>query len=233
MSGGYGRGRGDGFDGLLERLRSVERRLRELEIPTGTQTASLVAQVQAKLAELTATVNDLVADAMVNFYTKAEADAKIASPGAVTPTTVAASGAVSGGTGTFNGGLKSADVYSRSVTYGGPYTATWTNQDGTMGTAPSSERFKQDVTPAELDLTALERAEVVEYRYRDAVANLGDNAETHLGGIAEQFVAAGLGHTVTIDEDGQPFTIEDRPLLYTLLAYVQQLSARVRELEAK
>jgi hypothetical protein len=57
-------------------------------------------------------------------------------------------------------------------------------------------------------------------------------AEVRLGGIAEQFVDAGLAHTVTIDEEGLPFSIENRPLLYTLLAGYQQLARRVADLEA-
>ncbi|KRC60630.1 hypothetical protein ASE14_06465 [Agromyces sp. Root81] len=145
---------------------------------------------------------------------------------------VSAGGEVSGNHATFPGGIKSTDVHSRSVTYGGAYSATWTHVDGTMGTAPSSERFKQDIVPVKLDVSALERAEVVTFRYRDAVANVGDDAEVRLGGIAEQFVDAGLGFAVTYGEDGLPFSIEDRPLVYALLAGYQALARRVTELEA-
>jgi hypothetical protein len=233
----YQRGTSDDMDRFTYKLQRLEERVRITEGFSGTQLAGTTNWVRTKLAELRATVTDLVNTALANFYTKAEIDSKVAAPGGIAPDDVVAAGdvsaggSVSGTTGTFNGGLKSTDVYSRSVTYGGTYTATWTHQDGTMGTAPSSERFKQDITPAQLDLTALERAEVVEYRYRDAVHNRGDEAEVRLGGIAEQFVAAGLRHVVTFDEHGQPFTIEDRPLLYTLLAGYQRLAERIREIE--
>jgi hypothetical protein len=220
---GYRTPSGDGLGPLIDELRDIRRRLSELEIPTGTSMNSLVAQVQAALANIEATV---IAAIEANSYTKTQIDAKVASPGAIAPTTVTATGV-----GTFNAGLKSTDVYSHSVTYGGPYTATWTHQDGTMGTAPSSERFKQDIEPAVLDLTSLERAQVVHFKYRDAVANLGEDAEVRLGGIAEQFVAAGLDYAVTFDEDGLPFTIEDRPIVYALLAAYQSLAARVARLE--
>jgi len=146
---------------------------------------------------------------------------------------VSASGQVSGNTGVFNGGLKSTDVHTHLLTYGGAYTATWCHADGTLGTVPSSMRFKRDFTAHGLDLSALDRAEVLAFRYIDAVENLGDEAEYVLGGIAEQFVDAGLGHTVVRDEEGEPFSIEDRPLLYTLLAGYQQLVRRVAELEAQ
>lgn len=234
MSGGYRPPDGDGLGPLLATIRDLRRRLDELEVPTGTSMGSLVAQVQAKLAELDSTVATLVAtEVAARTYTKTEIDAKIASPGNISPGTVTASGAVassstvSGTTGTFNSGLKSTDVYSHDLTYGGGYTATWCHSDGTLGTVPSSRRFKQDIRPNGLDLTALDRAEVVAFRYKAAVENLGDAAEWVVGGIAEQFVDAGLGHTVMLDDEGLPYSIEDRPLLYTLLAGYQDLARRL------
>src|SRR3546814_843651 len=92
---GYPRGQGDGLDALVVDIRDIRRRLRELEIPTGTQVASLVAQVQAKLAELDATVAALVAaevDAIT--YTSGEIDALVASPGNISPNDVTVGGAL-------------------------------------------------------------------------------------------------------------------------------------------
>jgi hypothetical protein len=224
----YTRGQGDGLDSLIVDIRELTRRIRELENPTGTQLTSLVAQVKAKLAELDATVSALVSTYVDTYtYNTAEIDAKVASPGNISPGTVNASGV-----GTFNAGLKSTDVHTLLLTYGGAYTATWCHVDGTLGTVPSSARFKRDFRAHGIDLTALDRAEVVAFRYRSAVNNLGDDAEYVIGGIAEQFVDAGLGHTVVRDEAGEPFSIEDRPLLYTLLAGYQALAARVADLEA-
>lgn len=230
MSGGYRPPDGDGLGPLLATIRDLRRRLDELEAPTGTSMGSLVAQVQAALADLSTQV---ASEISAQSYTKTEIDAKIASPGNISPGTVTASGAVassstvSGTTGTFNSGLKSTDVYSHDLTYGGGYTATWCHSDGTLGTVPSSRRFKQDIGPNGLDLTALDRAEVVAFRYKAAVENLGDAAEWVVGGIAEQFVDAGLEHTVMLDDEGLPYSIEDRPLLYTLLAGYQDLARRL------
>lgn len=216
---------GDGLAVLRTIIDDIRSRLAELERPTGTSLTSLVAQVQAALANLAAQVS---AEISAQSYTRTQIDSKVASPGDIAPGAVTASGI-----GRFNAGLKSTDVHSRSVTYGGAYTATWTHVDGTMGTAPSSRRFKRDIVPAKVDVEALERAEVVNYRYRDAVDNLGDEAEVLLGGIAEQFVDAGLGHAVLRDADGLPFTIEDRPLVYTLLAGYQAQANRIRTLEER
>jgi hypothetical protein len=219
----YTRGQGDGLDSLIQEIGELWRRIKALENPTGTQLTSLVAQVKAKLAELDATVSVLVATYVDAYtYTATEIDAKVASPGNIAPGTVTASGV-----GTFNAGLKSTDVHGHNLTYGGAYTATWCHVDGTLGTVPSSRRFKRDFTEHGLDLSALDRAEVVRFRYKDAVTNLGDKAEWVLGGIAEQFVDAGLGHAVVRDEEGEPFSIEDRPLIYTLLAGYQDLARRI------
>jgi len=229
MGNGYKRAGGaDLYSQIADRNLEVNRQLEELQVATGTQTGSLVSQVKAKLAELDSTVNALVAAALSNYYTKPETVAIVASPGTISPTTVNASGV-----GMFNAGLKSTDVYSHLVTGGGAYSATWTNIDGTIGTAPSSRRFKQDIHPAEIDTSVIERMEVVQFRYKDAVTNVGDDAAVTLGGIAEQFIDAGAGFAVNPDADGEPFSIEDRPVLYALLKYTQQLAARVRELESK
>jgi len=157
----------------------------------------------------------------------------IAATGGVSGSTGVFNGGVSGSTGVFNGGLASTDVHSHNLTYGGAYTATWCHADGTIGTVPSSRRFKQDFRAHGLDLSALDRAEVVAFRYKAAVENLGGDAEWVIGGIAEQFVDAGLEHTVVRDAEGLPFSIEDRPLLYTLLAAYQKLAAEHRELVAR
>lgn len=220
---------GDGFGPLIRELDEIKRRLSELETPTGTSMNSLVAQVQEALAAIGTTINAWL---LANSYTKAQIDSLVASPGNIAPGNVTASGQVSGSTGVFNGGLRSTDVYGHLVTGGGAYSATWTNIDGTIGTAPSSRRFKQDIRPADIDASVIERMEVVQFRYKDAVANVGDEAAVTLGGIAEQFIEAGAGFAVNPDADGEPFSIEDRPVLYTLLAYTQQLAARVRALEA-
>jgi len=219
MSGSYRTPPGEGLGPLLETIKEVKRRLSELETPTGTSMGSLYAQVQAKLAELEATVNDLVADALVNFYTKTETNALVASPGNISPGNVTGSGA-----------LKFPSVYSTILS--SDYRAVWvTGVDGQLGHVPSAARFKQDIAGADMDATALlMAAEIVWFRYKAAVEDNVD-APAVLGGIADQFAAAGLGHMVTVDEEGEPFSIEDRPLLYTLLKSHQELVARVEALE--
>lgn len=218
----------DDLDRIGFELKALSDRIDRLAQPSGTSVYRAVEKLTALVEDIQAQLDDYINN---HAYTKSQVDALIASPGNIAPGTVTASGAVSGTVGTFNGGLKSTDVHGHLLTYGGAYTATWCHVDGTLGTVPSSERYKRDFRAHGLDLTALDRAEVLAFRYIDAVDNLGEDAEYVLGGLAEQFVACGLGHTVVRNADGLPFSIEDRPLLYTLLAGYQQLSARVAALE--
>ncbi len=222
MAGGY-RAPAEGLEVFRSMIDDIRRRLAELERPTGTSITGLVAQVQAALANLAAQVE---AQITAQSYTRSQIDAKVAAPGDITPSAVTASGI-----GRFNAGLKSTDVHSRSLAYGGAYTETYAHADGTLGTVASSQRFKQDVAPAEFDVAALERAEVVRFRYREAVDNIGDDAPVILGGIAEQFAACGLGDAVTLDEYGEPFSIESRALVFALLSGYQAQAKRLAEVE--
>ncbi|ANJ26647.1 tail fiber domain-containing protein [Agromyces aureus] len=225
MSGGYQRGSGDGLDGLVQQINEIKRRLRELEIPSGTQNASLVAQVQAKLAELTETVEELVESAMDDFYTKAEIDAKVASPGAIAPSTVTASGAISSaGSLTVAGEVRMPNVPVTILT--SAYFATYgsTSDGGRIGHVPSSQRFKQDIAPATLDPATLQALQVVTFRYINAVEELGEDADQEIGLIAEEVHALGLHWLVYYDADGLPFGIKYDRLSLALLPVVQSLT---------
>jgi len=180
----------------------------------------LFEEFKRRLSELEAptgtSMGSLYAQVQAKF---AELTALIASPGDIAPDDV-----------TGSGDLRFPSVYSTILST--DYRAVWvTGVDGQLGHVPSAARFKQDIIDADMDATALlMAAEVVWFRYRAAVEGNVD-APAVLGGIADQFAAAGLGHMVTVDEEGEPFSIEDRPLLYTLLKSHQELVARVEALE--
>jgi hypothetical protein len=138
--------------------------------------------------------------------------------GSVSGASVSATGGVAGATGTFNGGLFSTAVYSTVVS--GTRTATWTQNDGTMGTAPSSIRFKTNVVPVAWDDTRVQSilsAQAKYYEYKAELAKRDDpdapnyvgpdyHVHTEVGYIAEDLHAAGLWEVVIYerDEDGSP-----------------------------
>ncbi|MDJ0323391.1 hypothetical protein QMG61_06395, partial [Cryobacterium sp. PH31-AA6] len=72
MAGGYPQG-GTEIQKFLRNFDDIFRRLRELETPTGTQTSSLVRQVQSALANINATVTAAIT---ALSYTRAEIDSK-------------------------------------------------------------------------------------------------------------------------------------------------------------
>lgn len=138
--------------------------------------------------------------------------------GGVSAASVSASGAVVGSTGTFNGGLTSVAVYGTVIS--GTRTATWTQNDGTMGTSPSSIRFKTNVEPVAWDdarVQAILAAQAKYYQYKAELAKRDDptapgyvgadyHVHTEVGYIAEDMHAAGLWEVVIYErnEDGSP-----------------------------
>ncbi|WP_166788708.1 tail fiber domain-containing protein [Cryobacterium sp. HLT2-28] len=163
--------------------------------------------------------------------TTAQINAKVASPGNIAPGTVTASSAVSGTTGTFPTGVSSTGVYSKLLTYGGAYNAQYVHVDGTMGYVPSSRRYKQDIMPATLDPHLLNALQLVTFRYIAAVDNLGDDAVTELGLIAEDVDALGLSWLVDYDTDGKPNGVKYERLALLMIPWAQSIEARLSALE--
>lgn len=143
MGNGYTPGRLSDEDGWRALFQSIQQRLAELERPTGTSINSLVAQVQEAIANINTTVNAAIA---TNSYTKTQIDSKIASPGAIAPTDVTASGNVSvGGTTTATG-----DIFTPNATAAvSGYTICYLNSDGRVSKGASSARYKVSISPVD------------------------------------------------------------------------------------
>ncbi|MET3635672.1 hypothetical protein [Curtobacterium oceanosedimentum] len=147
-------------------------------------------------------------------------------------TPVSTSGAVAGATGTFNGGLNSTSVYSTAIT--GTRTATWTQNNGVMGTASSSAATKTNIVDSLLSSPARAQAAldlaIVHYNYIAEVAKRDDptspdyvgpsyHVHTELGLTAEAVHAAGIWELVVyqrddvraplLDDDGNPVLDDD------------------------
>ena len=153
----------------------VPRRLESLQRTVRENQASIADTVKPIVSELGDTIRDQLA---TGYYTREQADAaiatKVASPGRITPTEVAASGPVAGtslsssttitatGTGsiggtlstggrlTANAGMTSTGVRANQVTVG--YVAMYVDQDGNFGYAPSTMSTKTLLATFEADL---------------------------------------------------------------------------------
>lgn len=209
---------------LVRRMEDLQRQLREL-------TPSIADAFRPVVADLQATIEATIAD---TYYTKVQTDAKVASPGAIAPTTLSATGAVSAGGDVAAGGqvtsaqpLKSPGSYAYQVTTG--YKAGWINNDGQVGFSPSTRRVKKDLVKFPEDLAAAFLA-LTPYLGRYTWDAEDEPLKVFL--IAEEAEAAGFGpDVVPVDDDGDPETINYSQLVVPLLAVVKQLEARVVALE--
>jgi len=200
----------------------------------GSQFVRLYEKMQALVADLGTTVTSLVNSLVPTLvstltYTKSEVDTKIASPGAITPTTVTTSGDVnvSGevtttGNMEVGGQLRAPDAVGFNIT-STRRTAWLEDSTGRLGYASSSERAKTNIAPAQIDPVAVLSVEPVVFEYIAQHAERARRAAlpspyadwnpdyevaAETGFIAERLVAAGLAQFVIFGHDGNPEGIE-------------------------
>lgn len=193
---------GDSVQPIVDAIGDVRRRQREIERPSGTNLNSLVAQVQAALANINATVAAAIA---ANSYTKVVIDGLIANPplGSAVTGNISATGAISaGGVATFPAGVSSLDARNRVLSTG--FAGAWIDSSGRFGIQPSSQRFKKNIAPWSTDISKLLELRRVTFRYIVAIDDDPDamSKPKQLGFIAEEVVALGFPEFVFYDEDG-------------------------------
>lgn len=227
MSGGYVAPAGGGLGPVIREFEEQARRLREAETASGTSMNSLVDQVQAALADIHDTV---VAEVAAVSYTQAQINNLVANPGAIAPTTVSASGAVTAA-GDMNVTGPIYSPHGRANPVVNNYVSAWLNVDGRIGATASTRSVKTDLEPLPAELAqALLTVEPLLGRY------VWDAPDSPLKVflIAEDMKAAGFGpDVVPRDPDGEPFTINYSQLVVPLLAIVRDQEARIRALEGR
>ena len=248
--GAYGTPSGDGLAPLIDKLKDLQTQLRDLQTPSGTNIGSLVAQVQTALINLSAQVQ---AEISANSYTKTVIDGKIASPGAISPTTVSATGAVSGAT------VTGVDVFAQSLATNitAARVSLWgRTADGYIATAASSERFKTNIRPVDRDPRSLMGIVVSYFEYIDEVRKRDDpsfdeyvgpdyHVGINVGVIAERLHELGLWEYVIYERDGSdnlkltdegepvPYGVHDILLAYAIIPFVQMQDRRMDALASR
>ena len=200
---------GDSMEPITKEFKRLQRLIDELSRPSGTNIASLVAQVQAALVTLNARVI-----AATNSYL---------SSGTVSMTNISASGNVTA-SGTVNGvaALKSAGAAGTNLgSVSGNRQTVWQIYDGAniglYGYAPSSITTKTNLQKVPYSAEAFLRCAAYLYEYKDQVA-MRDTAGSEyydpdydvpqeVGYMAEHLINNGLKQFVTI-RDGQPIGID-------------------------
>lgn len=122
-------------------------------------------------------------------------------------------------------GKLTTDVYNRQIT--GPGRTAIIQNDGQLGYAASSERYKKLIRPEDVTDEQVMQLALVSYEWRAAVA-VDDRRE--MGLIAERLVEAGLGWACFYGEHGVE-GINYHMIGVALLPAVQRLIARVSRLE--
>jgi len=202
---------GESLEPIVQKIRDVERRVQELARPSGTNIGSLVAQVQAALADLSATVI-------------AETDSYLSS-GTVNMTNISASGSVSAASFSASGNVTSSGTVSAATalkssgaattnlgSVPGNRQAVWQIYDGSnvglYGYAPSSIETKTNIAPVPYSADSFLQCMAYIYAYKGQVAIRDDpNNEYYdpeyevpdeAGYMAQHLIANGLGQFVTM-----------------------------------
>ena len=201
---------GDGAEPIAAIVKDTRRQLRGATRPDGTRLASLVAQVQAALANLTATV---ISTANAYF-----------SAGTVLVANLTASGQL-----VSTAALKSPGSRAFTVTTG--FAGAWLDTNGVLGINPSGVEFKQDFEPADLTeiVDAVLHTALIRYRMIKEVEELGDAATWHLGTIAQYMAIGPLAEWVVTTEAGAVINWEQFGI--PLMATMQSIDARLKKLE--
>lgn len=208
---------------LVSTLNEYGRRLRELEKPSGSQ----LTQAIQRVLDISENIDQTVA-ASINrsSYDRATIDQKcnawnwgVLSPG--------------------RGGTNTTNAFN-NVFSTGSWRAVWALSDGTLGTAQSSRKVKQDFIMPEITLEQMRAVDWTLYRYIDDVNLNGDSATVHLGMIAEELDDNGLGQFVEYNDDYEPCGI-NYPMLGVWAVHeahlahdrIDRLEERLKALEGK
>lgn len=113
------------------------------------------------------------------------------------------------------------------------YVSAYINSDGRIGATPSSARFKQDIQTWSPDQQAILALQLVTFRYKAAVDELGEDAQVEVGLIAEDLHTLGLTWLVVYDEHQAPFSVHYERLALALLPVIQSHEQRLTALEQK
>lgn len=169
---------------------------------------------------------DYLGGELGNVYRKNEVDASFsARDGSIASAANAAGEANAKATEAKRGQLWN-DTYNRAI--GGNRRAVWVQDDGALGYAASTERYKKNIRPEDVSDEQVLMLSLVSYQWKVAITR-SDRRE--MGLIAERLVEAGLGWVAFWNEDGTVEGLNYEMIGLVLLPAVQRLIARVARIE--
>lgn len=253
----------NGIAAIAKQQRETADRTSELERPTGTSYQQTAAKVFALFEQLDEQVAAAIA---ANSYTKAQIDDSLAgkAPTSHTHTQDQVTGTWSKDVNN-SGSVTTATLFATGAP-GYNITGTrvagwWETATGRAGTASSSEKYKTNIMPAEIDPRQILKAMPVWYQYKEAIEyaewrrtcpmplkawNPEARAPKEIGMIAERLHELGLwpfvvykreddGMTLCLDEDGEaiPDGIHYPNWSVALQVVVRYLDERITRIEAR
>jgi hypothetical protein len=128
-------------------------------------------------------------------------------------------------------------LYDRQVTRVERDRPIWINSAGTLFTGPnfSSLRYKENINPANLDISSFLNVDVVNFFYKDEFWDLESNPEKEkqLGVIVEQLDDLGLKDLVTYNSANAPDGLNESLIPFYLIETCKQQQQEINELKTR
>lgn len=126
---------------------------------------------------------------------------------------------------------KITSAFTRANVVTSSYVSVYADGSGNFGYVSSTKKTKQNIKAANVNIEALLAARLVNFRYKQAVKEYGENAAIELGFIAEEIAELGLTEFVIYDAEGAPAGIDYVKISVALYAVVQDHEERLKKLE--
>jgi len=127
---------------------------------------------------------------------------------------------------TASGVITLADVYNRTNSGRAVFVAS----NGVMGIGASSERFKENIVDADIDVDAVNKIRVRNFTYKP---DFSDDDSVQVGVIAEELIELGLEQFVFFDDEGVPDGVAYDKLALALIPLIQSQAARLDDVVAR
>lgn len=127
---------------------------------------------------------------------------------------------------TGTGSVYGPGTYNQTNTGRAMYVAS----NGLFGIGSSSERFKENIEDADIDVDAVANIVVRNFTYKP---EFSDDQSVQVGVIAEELVALGLEQFVFFGDDGLPDGVAYEKLALALIPLVQAQMVRLDSVEAR
>jgi hypothetical protein len=132
----------------------------------------------------------------------------------------------SGGNGFFNEALTCPGVYNQTNTGRAVFVAS----NGVLGIGSSSERFKENIVDADVDVDSALKIRVRNFNYKP---DFDSDNSVQIGVIAEELVELGFDEFVYFDDEGNADGVAYEKLALALIPVVQSQAARLDAVEAR